>query len=379
LEAKVKQKAVRVVGSRYGDFGPTLASEYLARDHGIHLSRETLRKLMTAAGLWQAKRRQAKRVHVWRQRRSCCGELVQWDTSVHAWLEERGPAKMYLVALIDDATSRLYARFVEADSTEEHMRVLWGYLERYGRPQAVYTDKASLFQPTLAPGWKGEEPGPRSETQLGRAFRELGVEWIAAQSPQAKGRVERCFGTLQDRLVKALRTAGVNTLEQANAYLESEFLPLWNARFTHPPACPADAHRPVGAIPLASVLSIAHQRQVANDYTISWEGLQWQIPKAAVRPGLRRASIRVERRLDRTMMARLGEEWVRLQRCGPSTAELQVKLPREPKRFIPPPGQSRWMDHFRVKENAAWKAWREEQARTVSPPLRSPSGLPPQG
>ena len=118
---------------------------------------------------------------------------------------------MYLIALIDDASSTLFARFVPADSSEQHRRVLRAYGERYGRPQAVYTDKASLFQPTLAPGWKEEEPGPKTETQMGRAFRELGIEWIAAHSPQAKGRIERCFGTLQDRLVKGLRKAGAET------------------------------------------------------------------------------------------------------------------------------------------------------------------------
>ena len=202
LDEAVAQRAVEVIERQYGDFGPTLASEYLGKNAGIRMSRESLRKLMIGAGLWRAKPRKIRDVHVWRPRRSCRGELVQWDTSVHAWLEDRGPEKMYLVALIDDATSTLFARFVAADSTEHHMRTLWAYVERFGRPQAVYTDKASLFQPTLAPGWKDEEPGPKTETQLGRALRELGIEWIAAHSPQAKGRIERSFGTLQDRLVK---------------------------------------------------------------------------------------------------------------------------------------------------------------------------------
>jgi hypothetical protein len=145
--------------------------------------------------------------------------MVQWDTSVHAWLEERGPAKMYLIAGIDDASNTLLARFVPSDATEQHMRVRWAYLERYGRPQALYTDRASVFQPTLAPGWREEEPGPKTETQMGRALRELGIDWIAAHSPQAKGRVERCFGTLQDRLVKGLRMCGASTVAEANAYI----------------------------------------------------------------------------------------------------------------------------------------------------------------
>jgi hypothetical protein len=147
---------------------------------------------MIQRGIWRAKPRRLCELHVWRPRRSCQGELVQWDTSVHAWLEDRGPEKMYLVALIDDATSTLFARFVPADSTEHHMRVLWAYVAHYGRPQAVYTDKASLFQPMLSPGWKEEEPGPKNETQMGRALRELGIEWIAAYSPQAKAYASYC-------------------------------------------------------------------------------------------------------------------------------------------------------------------------------------------
>ena len=377
VEPKVAQVVVKLAKSEYGDFGPTLLSEYLQREHGIGLNRETVRRLLTAAGLWKPRQRKVRKVHVWRPRRSCRGELVQWDTSVHAWLEERGSEKMYLVALIDDATSGLFARFVKADSTTEHMRVLWEYLERNGRPQAVYTDKASLFQPTLSPGWREEEPGPRTETQLGRALRELGIEWIGAHSPQAKGRVERCFGTLQDRLVKALRKEGIQTLVAANRYLEEEFLPLWNRRFAQPPACAVDGHRPVGThIDLASHLSIVQKRQVGNDYTICWEGRRWQIPGSAVRPGLRRSTIRVEQRLDGSMRARVGEEMVRLERCEPRIPEIRVKPEGVAKRHVPAPGESRWMDGFRVIGNAAWKNRRDEQARTVSPPLRSPSGLP---
>ena len=129
--------------------------------------------------------------------RSCRGELVQWDTSIHAWLEERGPEKMYLIALINNATSTLFARFVPADLTGAHMRVLWAYIDLYGRPLAVYTDRASVFQPTLAPGWKEEEPGPKTETQMGRAFRELGIEWIAAHSPQAKAYASHCTSSVR--------------------------------------------------------------------------------------------------------------------------------------------------------------------------------------
>ncbi len=373
VEAKLARRAVRLVEREYADFGPTLAAEYLEREHGIELSRETLRQLMIEAGLWKAQGRQVKTVHVWRERRSCRGELVQWDTSVHAWFEERGPAKMFLVALIDDATSTLFARFVPADSTAENMRVLWAYVERYGRPQSVYTDKASLFQPTLAPGWRSEEPGEKTESQLGRALREMGIEWIAAHSPQAKGRVERSFGTLQDRLVKALRKAGISSLGEANAYLEDVFLPSWNGRFSVEPASEVDAHRPLsGLLDLASILSHVESRQVANDYTVAWDGARWQIPRESVRVGLRGQKIRVERRLDGRVMARVADRHVELTRCEtPGRAVIEpVKVRR--KRYVPKAGESRWMDGFRVAGDEAWKASRG--SATTQPGSDRPPG-----
>lgn len=378
LKEETAQRAVEAVQRQYQDFGPTLAAEYLAKDLQINLSRETLRQLLIREGCWKAKPRQIREVHVWRPRRSCWGEMVQWDTSIHAWLEDRGPAKMYLIALIDDATSRLFARFVPADSTEHHMRVLWAYIERRGRPQAVYTDRASLFQPTLAPGWKGAEPGPKTETQMGRAFRELGIEWIAAQSPQAKGRIERSFGTLQDRLVKGLRLAGAKTLEDANRYLEEEFLPDWDQRFAVKAASEVDAHRPLGEVlKLESTLSWVEQRQVTNDYTVSWEAQHWQIPKEAVRPGLRRSTIRIEDRLDGSLRARIEDRCVVLTVC--KKAEKCSEASKRPaRRYVTPPGQSRWMDHFSIQGNEDWKEHRQH-GPAVSTPLRSPSGLPPRG
>ncbi len=376
VEAKTAAQVVKLVRAEYADFGPTLAAEYLEREHQIELSRETVRKLMVEAGLWKAKPRKVTTVHEWREPRSCRGELVQWDTSVHAWLEERYAGPMYLVALVDDATKTLYARFVEGDTAEQNMRVFWGYLEKYGRPQSVYTEKASIFQPTLAPGWKGEEPDEKTETQIGRALRELGVEWIGAHSPQAKGRVERCFGTLQDRLVKALRKAKIRTREQANRFLEETFLPDWNKRFTVAARNALDAHRSVEGLDLAAILCHKETRQVANDYTISWHGKQFQIPKEAVRAGLRGRSIEIQQRLDGSMMARIGEKTAALSRCGTGVAAITPEpAKRTGKRYVPKAGQSNWMEGFRVGRTP-------EPASAAIPnsaQLRSPSGLPPPG
>jgi len=169
------------------DFGPTFAAEHLARSCGIHIGNDTARKWMTEAGLWTARKRQVETVHQWRSRRSCVGELVQWDTSVHEWLEGRGE-RLYLIAMIDDATSRVFARFARHDTAEENMRVAWAYLERFGRPLAFYTDKAGMFVTTPKNARAGDDGQPLAPTQITRALAELGIERISAHSLQAKGR-----------------------------------------------------------------------------------------------------------------------------------------------------------------------------------------------
>lgn len=211
---------------------------------------------------------------------------------------------------------------MRSDSTEENMRLLGTYLERNGRPLVYYTDKASLFRtaPKVA---RNEKELPRDEreplppTQIGRALRELGIVWIPAHSPQAKGRVERSFGTAQDRLVKGLRVAGARTLEQANHYLETEFLPWWNQHLVRAPANPTDAHRPLGPEhDLAQTLSHVETRQVHNDYTIQFAGALYQIERESICAGLRGATVRVERRLDGTVAVRFRERYLAISACS---------------------------------------------------------------
>ena len=287
LGERRRGKILKLVKAKYRDFGPTLAAEYLGEEDGIAISKETLRQLLTEAGLWRAKRRRAEEVHVWRPRRSCRGELVQWDTSEHDWLEGRGP-QLQLVAMIDDASSIAYGRFVRRDTTEENLRVLWGYLERWGRPVEFYTDKGSMFTVNRPAPIAADEAVPEEVTQIGRALRELGIGWIAAHSPQAKGRIERFFGTAQDRLVKGMRRAGVCSLEQANGYLEESYLPSWNRRFTVATANPTDAHRRLRAEhDLAAILSQVEERVVTNDYTIRYQGKIYQIGREEIRAGMR--------------------------------------------------------------------------------------------
>jgi hypothetical protein len=364
LPEAVREKAVRILSQEvYRGFGPTLASEYLAKRHRVQVGRESLRQLMLGAGLWRARRQKVEQVHVWRPRRSCRGELVQWDTSEHDWLEGRGE-KLYLIHMIDDATSELYARFVRRDSSEENLRVLWGYLERYGRPLSFYTDKASLFQTTpkrsrdrLPSGCEAAELPP---TQIGRALRELGIGWMAAHSPQAKGRVERSFETAQDRLVKGLRVAGVCQLEPANLYLEEHFLPWWKQHLTVLPANPSDAHRPLGREhDLAAVLSQVQSRQVQHDYTFRFEGQWYQIARPEVRPGLRGAQVRVEARLDGSLAVRFRERYLAVSPCQPPPKVARTRpRPLAPKPPQPSPRPTPgWCQGFDLRKSLpVWRA-----------------------
>ena len=321
MAESVEKEAVKILAAPvYQGFGPTLAAEYLEEKHQIEASKDTVRQWMIRGKLWRAKEEKVTQVHVWRPRRSRFGELAQWDTSEHDWLEGRGE-KLYLIAMIDDATSRLPARFVRHDSTEENMKLVWRYVEKSGRPVAYYTDKASLFQ--TAGKRKRDEPGVDKDavdmppTQIGRALRELGIGWVAAHSPQAKGRVERNFGTAQDRLVKGMRVAGVTTIDQANQYLATDYLVWWERELTVEAANPDDAHRPLDkSHNLAAALSHVETRQVRNDYTLRWDSTVYQIERQAVVSGLRGANVRVEKRLDGSMAVRYGERYLPVHECA---------------------------------------------------------------
>jgi hypothetical protein len=373
LADELEQRAVAVLSDPlYRGFGPTLAAEYLDKKHEIAVSKETLRQWMAKAGLWKAGRRRVVEVHQWRPRRSRCGELVQWDTSTHDWLEGRGE-RIYLISMIDDATSRLFARFVRHDSSDENRLVLWSYLERYGRPLAFYTDRAGLFQVAVKSKRQEQREGVDGQrmplTQIARALGELGIVWIPAHSPQAKGRVERQFQTAQDRLVKGMRVAGVRTLEEANAYLENEYLPWWNKTLIVPPSNPADAHRPLGKEhDLAAILSHVEQRQVTNDYTIRWDGKFYQIDRRDVRTGMRKANVRVEQRLDGTLAVRFQEQYVRVRRCAQPVHELQPPKAAAAKPAKPagkPKRKPDWMDNFSLRSGPSLRqAARMSNARS---------------
>jgi hypothetical protein len=337
----------------------------LAKKQGISVSKETMRQWMIRAGMRRVRPQRVTEIHQWRARRERFGELVQWDTSEHDWLEGRGE-KIYLITMIDDATSRVFARFVGNDSTEENMNVLRQYLERYGRPLEFYTDKASLFQTAPKKNQrKPEEPLP--PTQIGRALQELGIGWIAAHSPQAKGRVERSFQTAQDRLVKLMRAEGIQTLEQANAFLEAEYLPECEKLFSVRPASSDDAHRPLGKQhELAAILCHVEARVVTNDYTFRFGSRIYQIARKDVRTGLRGSRIRVERRSNGQIVARWNDKYLDISLCTPAAQVTPAAA--APKISMPRPGpnaggKSKWMKGFWERPaRPIWSALKQSNA-----------------
>ncbi len=266
IAAGVRDYALALVRERYADFGPTLAAEVLAQRHGLTVSRETLRAWMVAAGLWLS-RKQRRRFHQPRLRRKSLGELVQVDGSEHRWFEDRG-GPCSLLVFIDDATGRLMQlRFVESESTAAYFAALRGYLEAHGRPVALYSDKHTVFRVA-----KADAKGGQGMTQFGRALAELNIDILCADTPQAKGRVERVNRTLQDRLVKELRLAGIATVDAGNAFLPG-FVERFNARFAVAPARPGDLHRPLDLSPgrLGDILCHRELRHVGQQLALAYD------------------------------------------------------------------------------------------------------------
>jgi hypothetical protein len=294
MPEKVKAKVLTLYAQRYGDFGQTLATEKLAERHGITISVETLRLWLRARGIDHFTRR--TRPHrAWQERRAHRGELVQLDGSHHDWFEGRG-SRCVLMAYIDDASSRVYARFYAYEGTIPAMDSFTRYGTRYGIPLAVYADRHSTYhssaEPTVAEQLAGAEP----MSQFGRALGELGVELIPAYSPQAKGRIERLFHTFQDRVIKEMRLAEVSTLEEANRFLAG-YLPIYNQRFSVQPAQPADLHRPRPASrELDRSLCIKTTRGLRRDWTVAHHRHLYQ-----VQTNVRATHVQVEERVDGTM------------------------------------------------------------------------------
>jgi hypothetical protein len=280
LPASVRDLVMTIIKERYPDFGPTLATEKLREIHDCPLSRETVRQWMIEEGLWLDRRRRLPSVHQPRTRRERMGELIQIDGSKHWWFENRGP-QCTLLAYIDDATSQLmHAAFVPSESTFDYLRETHRYVSAYGRPVAFYSDKHAIFRVS-----KTEAEGGDGMTQFGRALYELNTDIICANTPAAKGRIERSFGTLQDRLVKEMRLAGISTIEAANAFLPV-FLADHNRRFAKEPFSGTDAHRPVPQdMVLEDIFAWKEERTVTHNLTLQYDKIVFLLePNEMTRP-----------------------------------------------------------------------------------------------
>jgi hypothetical protein len=268
----VRLAAMAIVKERYADFGPTLAAEKLREQHGLTISRETLRVWMLEAGLWADRVKRRGRVYQPRYRRECVGELVQVDGSEHWWFEDRGP-QCTLLVFIDDATSRLmHLQFVQSESTFAYFNATQRYLEQHGKPVAFYTDKHAVFRVNKPSGLHGD-----GMTQFGRALKALSIEIICANSSQAKGRVERANKTLQDRLVKELRLAGVSTMDDGNAFLPG-FMADYNARFAKAPFNDKNLHRPMqDRDRLDEAFTWRAERTLSQSLTLQYDNILFMI------------------------------------------------------------------------------------------------------
>jgi len=285
---RLRSEALGLIREHYADFGPTLAAEKLAERHGLHLARETVRQWMLADGLWTDRQQRLRPVHQPRHRRDCVGELVQIDGSEHGWFEDRGP-RCTLLVYIDDATSRLmHLQFVPTESTFDYFQATRAYLEMHGKPIAFYADKHATFRVNKAGAVSGD-----GMTQFGRALHQLNIDIICANSSQAKGRVERANQTLQDRLVKELRLAGISTMEAGNAFLPT-FMDEHNRRFAKAPRDERNLHRPLGPTDdLDEVLAWKEERTVSNSLTLQYDKVIFILEPIAITRGLARKRVTV--------------------------------------------------------------------------------------
>lgn len=338
IEEKLRKKVLQLHASKYGDFGPTLASEKLLEMDKINVNVETLRLWMRQSGV-AYKRRRSRGHRQWRARRPCFGAMVQMDGSHHDWLEGRGP-RMVLMGYIDDATGKVHGRFYDHEGTLPAFDSFKRYAKRYGIPASLYLDKHTTYKSWKTLTEEEQLAGQKQPlSQFERAMVELGVEVIHANSPQAKGRVERLFGTLQDRLVKEMRLQGIKDKDAANAFLE-KYLPVYNRRFSVIAAQPADVHRQVlRGLDLNSILCVKTERRFNNDATVAFDGKFYQIETR-----VKAKFLTVEERLDG-----------RLRISHRGLALKYRELPARPKRISAKTKPRRQGCKFKPAANHPWR------------------------
>lgn len=331
LSEEVRTEIVELYGSRYEGFGPVLFTEKLHSSHQIKVDHETVRRLLIKEGLWRVERKRKKRHGAWRERKGHFGEMVQMDGSHHRWFEERGEM-CCLMVMIDDATGERMSLLSEAETTEAADRLLWMWIEKYGVPKSLYTDKKNVFVPSEKDEERARQEGRESLTQFGRACKKLGIRIIRAHSPQAKGRVERSNGVYQDRLVKELRLEGISDITAGNQFLQGGFDRDLNSRFAIEAREQADYHRDASTFDLPGIFCIEQERTLSAGRTLSFESRVYEIEAGRANYSHSGSKVKIRRYLDGSLHMFYRDNEVSFQEIHPEkkkkTPTWKPNLPR---------------------------------------------------
>ncbi len=329
---KERKKIVELLHKHYADFGPTLATEKLEEKHKIKRDKGTIGAILIDEGLWIPKQKKKETHREWRQRKNHKGELVQYDGSYEHWFEDRdGSGELCLLASIDDADSEVRAKFDEHEGVTPTFNYWREYIERFGKPNAIYVDKFS----TYSMNHKLAKENPDTLTQFERAMKELNIEIITANSPQAKGRVERLFRTLQDRLIKELRLNNISTIKEANEFLEKDFLPRFNTKFMVVAKSKTNLHKKLNkqeTNKLDSTFSRQEKKTVMNDFTVSHKKQCYQLEKIQTATICKRDKVTVEERMDKSIQIRLRGKYLNYK-----------LLPEKPKKINNDKNNTTWV------------------------------------
>jgi hypothetical protein len=346
MPEELRSRIVSIIREKYPDFKPTFASEKLRENHGIEITSESLRRIMIKEKLWKPKpRKKPKDRRTWRPRKENPGEMQQYDGSYHKWFEDRGPETCLLLS-VDDANGEItHAKFDEHEGVLPTFRFWKEYAEKNGLPVSVYLDKFSTYKINHP----SAEDNNGLMTQFQRAMGDLGVKTISAHSPQAKGRVERMFGTLQDRLIKELRLRNISTVPEANRFLEEEFVPEYNRRFAVVPEKKTDLHRPLSKEMkkrLPHIFSVQQERKVQNDFTILFKGRFFQLEETQPTTVYKKDTVTVEEHLDDSLHISFKDHILNYR-----------ELPRRPrKQNIAVPAITRKKSGWKPPKNHPWKS-----------------------
>ena len=344
-----RQKIVYLINKYYSDFGPLLASEKLEEKHKIKRDKSTIRTIMINENIWTPKKKKKEKHREWRQRKASFGEMIQYDGSYEYWFEDRGE-KYCLLACIDDANSRVWMKFDKHEGVEPTFNFWREYIERFGKPYSIYVDRFS----TYSMNHKLAKENPDTLTQFQRAMeKDLNIEIIHAGSAEAKGRVERMFQTLQDRLIKELRLAGITNIKDANKFLE-KYIPKFNTKFAVAPKRKSDLHKKVNKQTeekLPQIFSIQDQRKVNNDYTVMFKNNFFQLDREQTTTVYKKDTVIVEEHLDETIKLRLRDNYLNYKTLPERPKkEINIKLPALTKQkqnsAYKPPADHPWKKQF---------------------------------